>query len=175
MVSSSAVRPAVPLDAAGYIRLIKDVLRESPPVDTPYAPDEFDPPVERIRDRISEVSRSTNAVFLVAEVQRKLVGALTCGGGTLGADRHMTALGIYVAKPYRDQGVGRALMAAAMTWAESSQVVRRVELEVFAGNARAIHLYEAFGFEREGVKRGLYQRDGTYLDMVLMARWFEKA
>ena len=53
-----SVRQAVPADAWGYIRLIKNILREQPPVDTPYAPDEFNPPVERIRDRIAEVACS---------------------------------------------------------------------------------------------------------------------
>ena len=39
------VRQAIPADARGYIALIKSILRENPPVDTPYAPDEFDPPL----------------------------------------------------------------------------------------------------------------------------------
>ena len=98
------VRQAVPADARGYIRLIKTVLREQPPVDTPYAPDEFDPPVERIRDRIAEVAGLENSLFLVAEAERRIVAALTCGGGTLKADRHMTALGVYVEKEWRGKG-----------------------------------------------------------------------
>ncbi|MFN8529355.1 MAG: GNAT family N-acetyltransferase [Anaerolineae bacterium] len=169
------VRPAVPLDAAGYIRLIKDVLREQPPADTPYAPDEFDPPVEAIRNRIQEVSRSENSLFLIAEADRKLIGACTCAGGTFKADRHKTDLGIYVAKAWRDQGAGTALMAYTIEWAARSPVIERIELEVFAQNARAIHLYEKFGFAREGVKRGLYKRGGERLDMAIMARLFEKA
>ncbi len=168
------IRAAIPADAAGYIRLIKDVLREQPPVDTPYAPDEFDPPVERIRDRIMECAVSPNDVFIVAESGGKVIAALTCGGGSLAADAHRTELGVYVAKAWRDQGVGSALMTAAIQWAHSSPIVRRVELEVFAENARAIHLYEKFGFVREGIKRGLYRRGSTFMDMLIMARWFDK-
>jgi ribosomal protein S18 acetylase RimI-like enzyme len=172
--SSFAVRKAVPADARGYIALIKGVLREQPPVDTPYAPGEFDPPVERIRDRIAEVAESQNSLFLVAEGGRKIVGALTCGGGTLAADRHMTALGVYVENAWRDQGIGRALLARCIEWAKASPVVERVELEVFTQNARAIHLYEAFGFEREGVKRRLYYQHGAPVDMLIMALLLEK-
>ncbi|MDX2162438.1 MAG: GNAT family N-acetyltransferase [bacterium] len=168
------VRPAVPLDAAGYIRLIKDVLREQPPVDTPYAPDEFDPSADAMRDRIQIVSRSDNDLFLVAEAGHKVIGALTCAGGTLKADRHKTDLGVYVAAGWRDRGVGTALLAYTVAWAARSPVVARVELEVFAANARAIHLYEKFGFQREGLKRGLYQRAGQPLDMLIMARLFPK-
>jgi ribosomal protein S18 acetylase RimI-like enzyme len=168
------VRQAVPDDARGYIALIRGVLREQPPVDTPYAPDEFMPPLERIRDRIAEVAESDNSLFLVAEADRKIVGTLTCGGGTLKADRHMTALGMYVVKAWRDQGIGNALLAHCIAWAQASPVVERVELEVYAHNARAIHLYEKYGFEREGVKRHLYYQNGQPIDMLIMARLWEK-
>lgn len=170
------VRTAVPADARGYIALIKSVLREQPPVDTPYAPDEFDPPVERIRDRIADVAASLNSCFLVAEAKRdkRIIGALTCGGGTLKADLHMTALGVYVLKSWRDQGVGKALMTRCIEWASASPVVERIELEVYAHNARAIHLYEKFGFEREGVKRRLYYQNGAPIDMLIMALLLER-
>lgn len=168
------VREALPADARGYISLIKSVLREQPPVDTPYAPDEFDPPVERIAARIAEVADQDNSLFLVAEADRRIVGTLTCGGGSLKADQHMTALGVYVAKPWRDRGVGNALMARCVEWAHASPVVERVELEVYAHNARAIHLYEKYGFEREGCKRRLYYQNGAPIDMLIMALLLEK-
>ncbi len=168
------IRQAIPADARAYIRLIKSVLREDPPVDTPYAPDEFAPPVERIAARIAEVADQPNSLFLVAEADRTIVGTLTCGGGTLKADRHMTALGVYVAKDWRDQGIGRALMAHCIAWAQASPVVERVELEVYAHNARAIHLYEQFGFEHEGCKRRLYYQHGSAIDMLIMALLLEK-
>jgi ribosomal protein S18 acetylase RimI-like enzyme len=173
MTDRYIVRLAKPSDAAGYIALIKGILREKPRVDTPYASEEFDPPTERIRDRILDVSESDNSLFLVAEVDGKIVGALTCGGGSLKADYHMTALGVYVAKAWRDQGIGSALMAMAVEWAKSSPVVERVELEVYARNARAIHLYEKYGFEHEGRKRRLYYQDGEAMDMLMMALLLE--
>lgn len=160
--------------AAGYIALIKAVLRENPPVDTPYAPDEFDPPVEAIQARIAQVAALENSVFLIAENNKKVIGALTCGGGSIKADFHRTELGVYVAKAWRDKGVGSALMARAVEWAQASTVVQRVELEVFAANDRAIHVYEKFGFAREGIKRGLYRRGDQLLDMLIMARLFAK-
>jgi len=168
------VRQAIPADARGYINLIKSILREQPPVDTPYAPDEFDPPIERIRDRIADVAIMDNSLFLVAEAERQIVGTLTCGGGTLQADEHMTALGIYVAKDWRDQGIGNVLLARCVEWARRSPLVERVELEVYAHNARAIHLYEKYGFEREGIKRRLYYQNGKPIDMLIMALILEK-
>jgi ribosomal protein S18 acetylase RimI-like enzyme len=174
MTSPFLVRHAIPRDAEGYITLIKAILREQPLVDTPYAPDEFDPPTERIAERIVDVALSYNSLFLVAQSGAHIIAALTCAGGSFAADSHMTALGVYVEQAWRDRGVGSALMRDAMAWAHASPVVRRVELEVFSDNRRAIHVYEKFGFVREGVKRGLYRRGDVFCDMLMMARWLEK-
>ncbi len=168
------IRTAVMTDAQGYIDLIRGVLAEDPPVDTPYTSDEFDPPVERIAGRILDVTGSSNSCFLVAEADGIIIGALTCAGGTLAADSHVSSLGMYVTRGWRGRGVGSALMSACIAWAELSPLVTRLELEVYAGNAPAIHLYEKFGFEHEGRKRhSVYQR-GHYIDNLIMARLWEK-
>ncbi len=169
-----SIRPAIVTDALGYIDLIRDVLAEQPPVDTPYTRDEFDPPVERIGARILDVAESDNSCFLIAEAEGVIIGALTCAGGTLAADHHVTSLGMYVAKEWRDQGVGRTLMEHCIAWAEASPAVERIELEVYAGNARAIHLYEQFGFDHEGRKRRMIYQNGAYIDNLIMARLLEK-
>jgi RimJ/RimL family protein N-acetyltransferase len=168
-MTDCTIRRAVPGDAGGYIALMHGVLRETPPVDTPYAPDEFDPTDEAMAERIVEAALSANSLFLVAEVEGEIVGALTCAGGTLDANRHTTALGVYVAKAWRGVGIGGALMGLALEWARASGVVERIELEVFAGNTRAMHLYRKFGFVEEGRKRRAYLRDGAAVDTVIMA------
>ena len=47
--------------------------------------------------------------------------------------------------------------------------VRKLELHVFPWNGPAIALYDAFGFEREGLRKGHYLRDGVPVDAILMA------
>lgn len=46
----------------------------------------------------------------------------------------------------------------------------RIELSVFTDNAAAIHLYEKFGFQKEGVKRMAGVRAGKYEDLCIMGR-----
>ena len=65
-----------------------------------------------------------------------------------------------VAASHRRRGVGRALLEQAVAWAESAGV-RKLELHVFPWNEPAIALYESFGFEREGLRKGHYLRDGV--------------
>jgi putative acetyltransferase len=68
------------------------------------------------------------------------------------------------------RGVGTALMAAMVALADSWLGLRRLELYVYADNARAIHLYEKFGFSLEGTARCYAWRDGSFADACMMAR-----
>ena len=73
-----------------------------------------------------------------------------------------------VAASHRRRGVGRSLLDQAVAWAESAGV-RKLELHVFPWNEPAIALYDSFGFEREGLRKGHYLRDGVPVDAILMA------
>jgi putative acetyltransferase len=87
----------------------------------------------------------------------------------LPAGRHVLQInGVAVDPPYRRRGIAGALLAAAI--AESrSRGARRLTLRVFAPNAAARALYDAAGFEVEGVLRGEFFLEGSYVDDVLMA------
>jgi RimJ/RimL family protein N-acetyltransferase len=175
-VSDVFVRQAEPRDAAAYIRLIKGILREQPPVDTPYDRSEFDPAPEAMAARIAAYPATGNSLFLVAvdSKSERLIGVLTCAGGTLKADLHVTELGIYVEKGWRGRGVGAALMTDAVRWARAHPRIERVTLDVMTTNHTAIRLYEHFGFEREGIRRRAYKRGGQPVDMLMMALVMDK-
>ena len=69
---------------------------------------------------------------------------------------------------HRRRGIARALLEQSVDWA-SSVGVSKLELHVFPWNEPAIALYESFGFEREGLRKGHYLRNGVAVDAVLMA------
>jgi GNAT superfamily N-acetyltransferase len=74
---------------------------------------------------------------------------------------------LYVAPEQRGQGVGRALMEAAIREARAAGA-RRLNLRVLAHNADARALYARCGFEVDGVLRGMFLLDGSYIDDVRM-------
>jgi RimJ/RimL family protein N-acetyltransferase len=81
---------------------------------------------------------------------------------------HRGTLGMGVVPQWRGRGVGRRLLDATM--AEARRVgFNRVELDVYADNARAIALYQRAGFVREGVIRHASLIDGVFRDAILMA------
>ena len=96
-----------------------------------------------------------------------------CAGLTVCSNprmRHVGSVGLYVHADYQNQGVGTALMKVLLDLADNWLMLVRVELEVFADNERAIHLYEKLGFEKEGLLRMTTVRSGRYVDDCKMAR-----
>ena len=106
---------------------------------------------------------------LVAVIEAKVIGAI-------GLERfenrrsHAGYIGMAVHDAYAGRGAGTALMAAVIDLADNWLQLKRLELGVYADNARAIALYERFGFEREGLYRAYAWRDGEYVDSIAMAR-----
>jgi RimJ/RimL family protein N-acetyltransferase len=86
--------------------------------------------------------------------------------------RHVADVSIEVHPAVQGQGLGRALMEEALAWADDpARGLTRVELKVRADNERALRLYRALGFEEEGrLRRHVRQPDGTYVDVIVMAR-----
>lgn len=108
------------------------------------------------------------AVFVAEREDGTLVGRLSVGRDPHPASAHVADVGLMVALDARRQGVGTALLRAADDWARQAGI-RKLELHVFPWNEAAIALYEAFGFEREGFRKGHYRRGGEFVDAILMA------
>jgi RimJ/RimL family protein N-acetyltransferase len=165
------LREAQPGDAAAVIAYLNVVTNE-PGINLLISPGEFQHTVLEEQQIIAGFAASPNSLFLLAEDGAEIVGVLTCRGGNRQANRHVTTLGITVAKSHRGKGLGSALMQVAIDWAQQGGVVRRMELFVFAGNTGAIRLYQRLGFEVEGALRRAVYRDGEFQDDLVMSRLF---
>ncbi|HNT78088.1 MAG TPA: GNAT family N-acetyltransferase [Anaerolineae bacterium] len=84
--------------------------------------------------------------------------------------RHVGQIGMMVRDDWQGQGIGTALMQAALDLADNWLNLRRLELEVYVDNAPAIRLYENCGFKIEGTLVDYAFRDGRYVDTYAMAR-----
>jgi RimJ/RimL family protein N-acetyltransferase len=118
---------------------------------------------------LKALKRYPHAAVLVAEMDDgRLVGRLSLSRDTHPASAHVADLGLMVAKDVRGRGIGTALLQAAVAWARGNGI-RKLELHVFPWNESAIAVYEKFGFEREGFRKGHYNRAGDDVDAILMA------
>jgi [ribosomal protein S5]-alanine N-acetyltransferase len=77
------------------------------------------------------------------------------------------SVGLFVAAR-RGQGLGREVTRLVLTWAFDVLQVHRVELEVLAGNSRAINCYLACGFRHEGVRREAELYPDGWKDFIMM-------
>jgi ribosomal protein S18 acetylase RimI-like enzyme len=108
-------------------------------------------------------------LYILAEVEGRVVGIASLDGATMSRFGHGVRLVLGVRRDSWRQGVGRALVQTLLDWADARGIVR-IALEVVETNLGAIRLYESLGFEHEGRLRGRTKLSGTYFDNYMMAR-----
>jgi len=159
----------VKLDDANRYNAYRRRIADEPDNMVGFSAGEYIRTIEEERQRITDAFENPNHIILVAEAQQDIIGSSMCKGGLRMVNRHMVGLGIDVAPEYRGKGVGNALMIGLIEWAQVHQHIRRIELDVFKHNRRAIGLYLKHGFVIEGMKSGAYFKYGNYVDTYLMA------
>jgi L-phenylalanine/L-methionine N-acetyltransferase len=160
------IRRPRPDDAAAILETMDDAAVFPGLLQLPY-------PTEAMwKKRIEEmpVGPTTAELFIVAERGGEVVGNAGVHPLQHVRRRHAAGIGMAVAPRAQRQGVGSALMAAIVDWADNWAQLLRLELTVYTDNAAAIALYRKFGFEAEGTHRAFAIRDGVYVDALAMAR-----
>jgi putative acetyltransferase len=107
---------------------------------------------------------------LVACVAGDVVGSLGLHLSQKPRRRHVASLGMAVRDDWQGQGIGTALLAAAIDLTDNWLNLTRLELHVWVDNAAAVALYTRAGFVIEGTCRQFAFRDGQYVDAYAMAR-----
>jgi L-phenylalanine/L-methionine N-acetyltransferase len=171
VVSNIHIRAAEPTDAANISALIGGEGVFEGTLQMPLLP---------VASRVERYSKmDTNGLHIVAihtaDAVEQIVGIAGLFQSHNSLRRaHARGLALTVAAGWQGQGIGHKLMESAMHWADNWAGLLRIELTVFADNARAIALYEQHGFVREGVMRAFALRDGEYADALAMSRLHPK-
>lgn len=113
-------------------------------------------------------------LFLVAEVQNKIVGFSRCEGHLLKRFNHKVEFGVCVQKDYWGYGIGKNLLQQSIEWADSNNI-KKITLNVLEINKKAIALYQSVGFEIEGTLiKDKILSDGHYYNTIIMGRFHEE-
>lgn len=125
---------------------------------------------ETFEERIQKDMEADRSLFLVAEVEGRIVGFARCQGNHLSRFRHGAEFGICIAKEYWGNGIGKALLQNILEWADNIEL-ERIELSVVETNTGAISLYRSFGFIEEGLlRKNRLHKDGSCYSTVIMGR-----
>jgi ribosomal protein S18 acetylase RimI-like enzyme len=120
---------------------------------------------------IKEDTESSKNLFLVAEVNERIVGFSRCEGNKLKRTLHKVEFGVCVLQEYWGYGIGKNLLNQSIQWADSNGI-GKITLSVLETNSKAVELYKNYGFEVEGIlKRDKILSDGKYYNTILMGRF----
>lgn len=165
-----ALRPMLEPDLLGYKALRDAMLAGHPEAFTSDAETERQRDIASYRSRLAGGAGGSTLFTLLALDGPRIVGALTCEREPRRKVQHLAHLvGMMVADTHRGRGIGRALLASALTRLRATAGLAQVTLSVTAGNRAAIGLYESTGFTRYGrLPDAIRLPDGRRLDKDLM-------
>ncbi|MCI9194487.1 MAG: GNAT family N-acetyltransferase [Angelakisella sp.] len=161
---SFSIEKARPEDAAALIEYLRVVGGESD--NLTFGAEGLPATVEEETAFLEKSAADTRSVILLAKEDGEIIG----DGHIEAFSRrlsHRAGLGITVRKAAWGRGVGTAIMERLIAHARE-QGIEIIELQVRSDNARAIRLYEKFGFVKIGHYPGFLKVDGVYADCDLM-------
>lgn len=171
---SALVRSAQPSDALPLWEVNRAVTAAG--VGVTRLPDELDKPESKIVEDFKEwtegVHSGRGGNMAVALVEGVHAGSGVVRRHTPSRMRHWGHIGLGIAPEYQGLGLGRAVMLRLIDWAVSGpgKGVTRLDLNVFADNAKAIALYHSLGFVVEGERRAAIRyEDGRHVNDLCMA------
>lgn len=105
---------------------------------------ELDSQVDWLGKRIKN-NKEGNQVYLVAEVNGKIVGSADVGKG-IGRCEHVGGFGIAIMNGFREEGIGTEIMNTVLDYAKEKMGIKIAKLVVYKNNERARNLYKKLGF-----------------------------
>jgi RimJ/RimL family protein N-acetyltransferase len=125
--------------------------------------------IAAVRERAMGQPEYKHALFAVETL---LDGRLIGDVGLFAAypEARAATLGIQIGdKSCWDGGYGTDTMRTVCRFGFEMMNLHRIELDVYAENARARHVYEKIGFRLEGCRRDAIFKYGRYHDLLVMA------
>ena len=119
---------------------------------------------------VLETDEDTDSEYNVLAPKGMVVGAILIVVDPQIYLRHTASVRLISDPEWRGKGLGRMLMAAALSLADEELMTERVEMEIPTDNVGALKLCKTSGFHVEGIAKDLLTTpDGKYLDAYLMA------
>ena len=159
------IREATKEDAKTVIDYIDKISYESDFLT--FGPGEFTMTKEQQENFIDSCLKSSNKLFLIAEINGIIVGNLNFQGSEKIRCKHKGEFGVSVLKDYWGKGIGRELVLYLIDWAKKSSFTK-IQLSVREDNLSAIMLYGKLGFIKEGSISRFFYHNEVYHSAIIM-------
>jgi len=114
----------------------------------------------------AKVKTSETSNYFVVMKNNKMIGCIGFNGNTARKMKHYGTIGISVLKEYWGRGIATALLEKLISWSKEKGI-KKINLDVFENNERAIKLYEKFGFKLEGcIEDGIFDGE-KYINLLV--------
>lgn len=160
------LRPGAPKDAERVLAYLEQVAGESENLTA--GPGEFSISLEQERAFLQQALDTPTDLYLIAEIEGEIVGMLAFSAEKRPRVQHGGEFGMSILRKYWNLGIGGRMLAYLIDWARRTHVIRKINLRVRVDNLSAIHLYEKYGFVREGRKTREFYLHGQFVDVFLM-------
>lgn len=160
------IREAVKSDAGPLLEYVNTVGGESDFLT--FSAGQFGSSIEQEEKFLENSMNKKNFLYIVAEINGKIIASLNFCGGSRPRTTHVGEFGITVLKEYWGYGLGGELIKYMIDWSKDSGIVRKINLRVRTDNERGIHLYKKFGFVEEGILKRDFLIDGKFYDSLHM-------
>ncbi|AOY14648.1 GNAT family N-acetyltransferase [Bacillus sp. ABP14] len=168
------IRLAKEIDAESIIDIRKEIILSK--TTTKFfivSPNKLQNDIDAEKEKIRKSNEKGN-LYIVYEVDKKVVGFLIFNRYELDRLRHAGTMGMGIREAYCNQGIGAELIEFLISWAKGQEGLEKVCLGVVSINDRAIKVYKRMGFVEEGRQRNqIKYEDGSYGDDVLMGFYIE--
>ncbi len=133
------------------------------------------PSLDKVQAQLEHIENGSFYSLLAIDPESDLVvGAVSFRFSERLKLSHIADLGIGVLTSHRGTAFGSGLLRTGIEDMREREGIERIELTVLSRNEHALHMYERFGFVREGLKvRSFKQPDGRYEDEIIMGLWIE--
>lgn len=165
------IRTAMAKDANELRNFMFNVSKER--IFTIVEPEEYIETAKSYRSKIKKYKSAAGKLYLIAQFRKTIIGLIQFDNFNYKKSAHAGYLAIYIKKGWRNIGIGKTLIEELLKWAENSELIEKVALNVFSTNTNAITLYRKMGFKQEGRCPKDMKINGEYVDSILMYKFTE--
>ena len=158
-----------PEDVDGLLRAINSLVKEKAMI-AQQKKQTKKGEIKWLTDQLNQI-KNKKRVFLVVEVEDKIMGSAVVGIGKENFNDHVGELGISLRKEIRGKGIGKKLLKKIIKEAKKVLKIKIIKLRTMGINKVAQRAYKKCGFKEIGrIKKGV-KYYGRYVDDVIMVKY----